>query len=60
MTMLDEKDIRGYRLKNTGVVCPVCATDEEKTNSTTRILAEDVIHDDASPMECIRCKKAVK
>jgi hypothetical protein len=58
MAMLQEKEIRAYQLKNKTYVCPVCATTEEKTDSETKALAEDVIHD-AGPMECVRCKKTV-
>jgi hypothetical protein len=59
MAMLGEKDIRGYRLKNRTLVCPVCASDEEKADAETRIVAEDLVHD-TNPMECVRCKKTVK
>ena len=59
MAMLVEKEIRGYQLKNSTYVCPVCATDEEKTDSGTRMVTEDVIHDSA-PLECVRCKTTVK
>jgi hypothetical protein len=59
MAMLEEKQIRGYQLKNRTYVCPVCATDEEKADSETTVMAEDAIHD-SKPMECVRCKKVVK
>ncbi len=59
MAMLDEKQIRAYQLKNRTYVCPVCATDEEKVDTETKVIAEDVIHD-SNPMECVRCKKVVK
>ena len=58
MSMLVEKEIRAYQLKNKTFVCPVCATAEEKTDAGTKVVAEDVIHD-SSPMECIRCKRPV-
>jgi hypothetical protein len=58
MAMLEEKEIRAYQLKNRTFVCPVCATDEEKADSETKIVAEDVIHD-SNPLECVRCKKVV-
>ncbi|OPY67395.1 MAG: hypothetical protein A4E57_02332 [Syntrophorhabdaceae bacterium PtaU1.Bin034] len=58
MAMLEEKEIRAYQLKNRTFVCPVCATDEEKADTETKIVAEDVIHD-SNPMECVRCKKVV-
>jgi hypothetical protein len=58
MAMLEEKEIRAYQLKNRTFVCPVCATDEEKADTETKIVAEDVIHD-SNPLECVRCKKVV-
>ena len=30
MGVLQEKEIRAYQLKDKKLVCPVCATDEEK------------------------------
>ena len=59
MAMLEEKQIRAYQLKNKTYVCPVCATDEEKVDAETKVMAEDVIHD-SGPMECVRCKKVMK
>lgn len=58
MSMLEEKQIRGYQLRERTFVCPVCATDEEKTDSGTKIVAEDVVHD-SDPMECTRCQRPV-
>jgi len=57
--MLEEKAIRAYQLKNRAYVCPVCATEQEKTDSGTEAVTEDVIHD-SNPMECVRCRKVVK
>ena len=57
--MIQEREIRAYQLKSKVFVCPRCATDEEKTDSETTIVAEDAIHD-SDPMECARCKAPVK
>ena len=57
MGLLVEKEIRAYQLKTNKMVCPVCATDEEKAEETP-VVAEDVIHDPA-PMYCVRCKKKI-
>ena len=59
MGLLVEKEIGAYQLKTNKTVCPVCATDEEKTDDETKVVAEDVIHDPA-PMYCVRCKKKIK
>ncbi len=59
MAMLEEKEIRAFQLRNRTYVCPVCATDEEKDDTETRMITEDVIHD-SGPLECVRCKKKVK
>jgi len=59
ITMADEKEIRAYQLKTKTLVCPVCASGEEKADPTTKLVAEDEVHD-TSPMECARCKKAIK
>jgi len=59
MTMLEERAIRAYQLRNTTYVCPVCATDQEKTDSETKAVTEDVIHD-SNAMECVRCRKVVE
>lgn len=40
------------------LVCPVCATDEEKA-AATKVVAEDVIHDSDSVF-CVRCQKKIK
>jgi hypothetical protein len=56
---LDEKEIRAYQTKTKTLVCPVCASGEEKADPATRIIAEDEIHD-SNPMECARCKTAIK
>jgi len=58
MAVLVEKEIRAYQTKAKTYVCPVCATDEEK-ETETKVVAEDVIHDDREPMHCIRCKKKI-
>ena len=58
MGLLQEKEIRGYQIKNKGFVCPVCATDEEKSTESS-IKAEDKIHNE-DPMVCVRCQKKVK
>ncbi|OGP53498.1 MAG: hypothetical protein A2Y65_10760 [Deltaproteobacteria bacterium RBG_13_52_11] len=60
MGLLVEKEIRAYQLRNKTLVCPVCATDEERADDETeKIAAEDIIHD-TNPMECVRCKKKIK
>jgi hypothetical protein len=60
MGLLEEKEVRAYQLRNKTLVCPVCATDEERADDETgAISAEDLIHD-ANPMECVRCKKKIK
>jgi len=56
---LDEKEVRAYMLKTRTYVCPVCVLGEEKADPATRIVAEDEIHD-SNPMECARCKTAIK
>jgi hypothetical protein len=58
MGLLPEKEIRAYQLKTKKVVCPVCATDEEKAVET-KVVAEDTIHD-PEPMYCVRCEKKIK
>jgi hypothetical protein len=58
MGTIQEKEIRGFQLKNKELVCPVCATDEEKAQAT-EVVAEDVIHD-PNPAFCIRCQKKIK
>jgi hypothetical protein len=60
MGLLVEKEIRAYQLKNKTLVCPICATGEEKADEETeKLVAEDIIHD-TSPLECVRCKKKIK
>jgi hypothetical protein len=60
MGLLEEKEVRAYQLRNKTLVCPVCATDEERADDETEaISAEDLIHD-TNPMECVRCKKKIK
>ncbi len=59
MGLLQEKEIRGYQLKNKTFVCPVCASDEEKRSDETTVIAEDAIHD-ANPFYCVRCQKKVE
>lgn len=56
---LDEKEIRAYQLRTTALVCPVCASGEEKADPATEVVAEDEIHD-TNPMVCARCKKTIK
>jgi hypothetical protein len=58
MGTLQEKEIRAYQLKNKELVCPVCASDEEKA-AATEISAEDVIHDPNLAL-CVRCQKKLK
>jgi len=36
MGLIQEKEIRAYQLKNKTLVCPVCATDEERADSEKR------------------------
>jgi hypothetical protein len=57
--MATEKEIRAYQLKTRELVCPVCASDEEKAADDTEKIAEDFIHDTGSPLECARCKKKI-
>jgi hypothetical protein len=60
MALLSEKEVRAYQLKNKTMVCPVCATDEERADDEVeQIVAEDVVHD-TPPMECVRCRKKIK
>ena len=57
--MLDEKRIRAYHTKRKELVCPVCASDEEKADPGSEpVVAEDVIHD-VGPLECVRCRKKI-
>ena len=58
MGMVQEKEIRALQLKDKKLVCPVCATDEEKAEAT-QLSAEDIIHD-PDPAYCIRCQKKLK
>ncbi len=56
---LDEKEIRAYQTKTRMLVCPVCSSGVEKADPATRIIAEVEILD-SNPMECARCKTAIK
>jgi hypothetical protein len=58
MGLIQEKEVRAVQLKDKTLVCPVCATDEEKA-VTENIVAEDTIHDQ-NPMFCVRCQKKIK
>jgi hypothetical protein len=59
MGTINEKQIRAYQTKEKALVCPVCATDEEKEIAgPDGIIAEDTIHDD-NPLFCHRCKKKI-
>ncbi len=59
MGLIAEKEIRGLQLKDVGLVCPVCATDEEReTAEPENVISEDKIHDN-KPMFCVRCKKKI-
>lgn len=58
MGMIQEKEVRAYQLKDKKLVCPVCATDEEKAQAT-EVAAEDKIHD-PDPAFCVRCQKKIK
>jgi hypothetical protein len=58
VAILQEKEIRGFQLKNKALVCPVCASDEEKAAPGTELIAEDAVHD-PDPMYCTRCKKKI-
>ena len=59
MPLLEEKEIRAYHTRTKDLVCPVCASDEEKADPGTEpVVAEDVIHD-TGPLECARCKKKI-
>ena len=58
-----EKPIKAYRLKDKDktLVCPVCASDEERSIKGPEILyEEDVIHDNDPVFSCARCKKKIK
>lgn len=57
--MAAEAEVKAYQLKTREVVCPACASDEEKAADDTEKIAEDVIHDIGSPLECARCKKKI-
>jgi len=60
MPLLGEKEIRAYQTKRKELVCPVCASDEERADpGTEEVYAEDIIHD-TGPLECVRCKKKIK
>jgi hypothetical protein len=60
MPLLEEKEIRGFHLREKGFVCPVCATDEERdAGEPVKMVAEDVVHNEES-MFCIRCKKKIQ
>jgi len=60
MPMLDEKKIRAYHTKRRELVCPVCATDQEKADPATKeVAAEDIMHD-TGPLECARCRKKIE
>lgn len=60
MPILEEKEIRGFHLREKGYVCPVCATDEEReTGEPVKMVEEDVVHNEES-MLCIRCKKKIE
>ena len=60
MALLGEKEIRAYHTKRRELVCPVCATDEERADpGTGKVAAEDVIHD-TGPLECVRCRKKIE
>lgn len=60
MAMVDEKKIRAYHLKSDTLVCPVCASDEERESvQPGDLVTEDAIHDD-KPMYCVRCKKKIE
>ena len=61
MKTTQEKSIKAYRLKDKTLVCPVCASDEERSIKGPEILyEEDVIHDDNPAFSCARCKKKIK
>jgi transposase-like protein len=56
-----EKPIKAYRLKDNSLVCPACASDEERKVKGPDILyEEDVIHDDNPEFSCARCEKKIK
>ncbi|HNT43363.1 MAG TPA: hypothetical protein PKN85_02820 [Syntrophorhabdaceae bacterium] len=61
MAMIDEKKIRAYHSRSdNALVCPLCATDEERESAEPGdLVTEDVIHDD-NPMYCARCKKKIE
>ncbi len=59
MAIIDEKKIRAYhRKEDSGWICPVCASDEERQSPEKVRYFEDAIHDE-KPMYCIRCKKKI-
>ena len=56
-----KKLIKAYRLKDKTLVCPACASDEERSIKGPDILyEEDVIHDDNPVFSCARCEKKIK
>ena len=60
MKQLDEKKIRAYHAEAEIYLCPLCATDEEKTAAKAGdIIAEDEIHNEESSLLCARCKKKI-
>jgi hypothetical protein len=60
MGFMQEKNIRAYQLKNKTLVCPVCATDEERDKAVEgEFITEDKIHDH-DPVYCVRCKKKIE
>ena len=61
MGLATENNVRAYLLKDRTLVCPVCATDEEREDLAEQgnYIAEDEIHDD-NPIFCVRCKKKIQ
>lgn len=60
MAILDEEKIKGYHLKEeSGWVCPVCASDEERESSEPIHYITGEVRDE-KPMYCVRCKKKIE
>ena len=58
--MADEEKIMAYHAKEgSGIVCPVCASDEERETSEPIHYITGVVID-PDPKYCVRCKKKIE
>ncbi|MHB8111433.1 MAG: hypothetical protein ACYDHW_15515 [Syntrophorhabdaceae bacterium] len=58
--MIDEEKIMAYHTKESNeIVCPVCASDEERENSDPVHYITGVVVD-PNPKYCVRCKKKIE